>query len=289
MPLEGVETASKQEKLQIVQHLLLSSPPGEFSEVLRDVMALVPEDFLSRPMLTGIARAYNNAHLKVAMAMDGTPVLLGKQGEESPMHYVVSCTGVRVQVDHVALTAEFSGGGPLLKSQQSNLESERVAVDKAVAAYVATHFAGDCKASAVHSVDADSKLKVDFSGECVNLRNFWSGNWCSEWTVVLDEGKAAVGGLAKVHAHYFEDGNVQLQTSKSYDAVLVASTSPEILGVEVVAAIQAAEMDLQHGLDNMYKNMSAETFKAMRRVMPVTRTKMKWNIHDASMNLKFRK
>ena len=75
---EEEEQASPEEKLQIVQHLLLSSPPGEFDDVLSDAMALVPGDLVSRPMLAGIARAYNNANPRCARAADGTLVLLSR-------------------------------------------------------------------------------------------------------------------------------------------------------------------------------------------------------------------
>ena len=123
----------------------------------------------------------------------------------------------------------------------------------------------------------------------MNLRNFWSGNWRSEWTVVLGDGEALVSGAVKVRAHYFEDGNVQLQTSKTCGEATVAAASPADLGAAVAAFVEAAETDLQNGLQEMYDNMSAETFKAMRRIMPITRTKMKWNIHEISLNKNLRK
>jgi capping protein alpha len=47
----------------------------------------------------------------------------------------------------------------------------------------------------------------------------------------------------------------------------------------VIQAIQAEEHMIQSHLEDMYINMSEETFKEMRRVMPVTQTKMDWSIH----------
>lgn len=280
------DEVTPEEKLQIVQHLLLSSPPGEFGDVLADTMALVPEDLVSRPMLAGIARAYNTSNHRAAKTEDGTCVMLCKDGEVDPTHYAIPSTGETVHVDHVALTAERVEGDPLPKG---GFESERAAVDAAVSAYVSSRFTGDSKCSAVYERDAASELKVVLSGEQVNLRNFWSGNWHSEWTVVLGEGEALVSGHVKVRAHYFEDGNVQLQTTKQYDEQTVTFGSPEDLGKEVVGLVETAETELQKGLQDMYDNMSNETFKAMRRVMPITRTKMKWNIHEISLNRNLRK
>jgi hypothetical protein len=39
----------------------------------------------------------------------------------------------------------------------------------------------------------------------------------------------------------------------------------------------------------MYGNMTDETFKAMRRVMPVHRNKMNWNINEVKLNQNLRK
>ena len=95
-----------------------------------------------------------------------------------------------------------------------------------------------------------------------------------------------VGALRR---HYFEDGNVQLQTHKAYNEQPLAFSDAAELGKAIVDMIDGCESDLQKGLQEMYDNMSKETFKAMRRVMPVTRTKMKWNIHEVSLNRNLRK
>jgi len=123
-------------------------------------------------------------------------------------------------------------------------------------------------------------------GERVNLRNYWSGNWISVWTVVLGD-EVTIDGSIKLRAHYFEDGNVQLQTTKVFPAATL--TVAGNLGKAVVAHIEDAESNLQSALEDMYTNMTDETFKAMRRVMPITRTKMKWNINEVALNRNLRK
>jgi len=45
----------------------------------------------------------------------------------------------------------------------------------------------------------------------------------------------------------------------------------------------------KEGLEEMYGNMTDETFKAMRRVMPVHRNKMNWNINEVKLNQNLRK
>jgi capping protein (actin filament) muscle Z-line, alpha len=53
--------------------------------------------------------------------------------------------------------------------------------------------------------------------------------------------------------------------------------------------MKESEKSLQAGLQDMYLHMNEETFRAMRRLMPVTRSKMEWNINAVRMVKQTRK
>ena len=55
-----------------------------------------------------------------------------------------------------------------------------------------------------------------------SLRN---GRWRSVWTVQLENGQAEVSSVFKVQVHYFEDGNVQLVSSKEIKEEISFSVS----------------------------------------------------------------
>lgn len=76
---------------------------------------------------------------------------------------------------------------------------------------------------------------------------------------------------------------MQLQTSKAVPSTSLSGSSPSDVASAAVAAIKAAESALQEGLEEMYGSMDEETFRAMRRTMPITRTKMDWNISAVRM------
>jgi len=284
---EEDEEVSDEEKVAIVQHFLLNSPPGEFDEVKGDALALVQDGLVSDSMLAGICRAYNKDALRIVDLEEGRKMVLCDASEIDATTYLDPRTGDSYSVDHATLAAtklESEGSPP---TAASALGEERTAIEAAVSEYVAAQYAGNaCAGTFADDTDA---IKVVVSGEKLNLRNYWSGNWRSTWTVEVRGTEAFVSGNMKVRAHYFEDGNVQLQTSKDVPPTTASFADASQIGPAVADIIQQAESELQQGLEDMYSNMSHETFKAMRRVMPITRTKMKWNIHEIALNRNLRK
>jgi|Transcript_11255 capping protein alpha len=166
------------EMLEIVQHLVLSSPPGEFDEVWYDAQILVPK-LISPQILAGIARAYNHENLSVAKTADGLRVLLHKAAEISPTRYVDYTTRTTFRVDHV-LRSAVTVKETLIPTMHDVM---RHAIDDAARSYVMTTFDVDARPSAaVHVNIGRAELVIAMSGERANLSNFWSGNWRSEWT-----------------------------------------------------------------------------------------------------------
>jgi capping protein alpha len=53
------EEANDQEKLQIAQHFLVSTPPGQVHDVMRDLKKLVPSHVLTESVLRGAMHAFN--------------------------------------------------------------------------------------------------------------------------------------------------------------------------------------------------------------------------------------
>ncbi len=53
--------------------------------------------------------------------------------------------------------------------------------------------------------------------------------------------------------------------------------------------LQTLENSLHLGFEEMYGSMNGETLRSMRRIMPITRTKMEWNINAVRMVKQVRK
>lgn len=104
-------------------------------------------------------------------------------------------------------------------------------------------------------------------------QNFWNGRWRSTYT--FDPSSSSLSGNVKIDVHYYEDGNVRMNTTKKVEAGNVSG------GAEaVVKEIAKAENKFQEELNRAFTALAEGSFKGLRRQLPVTRQRMEWEKHQ---------
>jgi len=128
------------------------------------------------------------------------------------------------------------------------------------------------------SSSSSQKFQLYIVGNKYNPTNYWTGRWRSIYEIDMDAGK--VEGEIEVNVHYYEQGNVQLSTSHKPTIEVGGGeegSSQKRGAKEVVEAIRKAEAGYQAALNNAYAHLGDDTFKLLRRALPVTKQKVNWN------------
>ena len=259
---------SDADKANIASEFILLAPPGEFSEVLHDVRELVGnDDILTRA--SGAFAQYNKEQMaQVTVEGSQLPVLITEHNDLGGGRYCDPRSKQSFKFDHVRKEAsDYQPWEP-----EATMEDLRSAVEAEVTEYCKKHFAK----GASLTMSKGQTVICCIEAHDYQPHNSWNGRWRSEWTINVTGDQAEVSGVLKIQVHYYEEGNVQLVSSKEVKETLGVKSEKE-MARELVSMMSEAEKVYQTGVTENYQTMSDNTFKTLRRALPVTRTKFDWN------------
>ncbi|KAI2497885.1 hypothetical protein MHU86_16623 [Fragilaria crotonensis] len=130
-------------------------------------------------------------------------------------------------------------------------------------------------------------LNVSTYSERIDIKNCYAGSWRGDWKITIvnePTTSATLQGTIRIRVYCHEDCNVQLETIKVYDDPIVVVVSAggdddkySTLAKSIRSKIATLESDVSAELDEMYTSMD-DKLKALRRVLPVMRTRLEWNV-----------
>jgi len=268
---------TKDEIVEIVTGFLLNSPPGEFMEVVTDVRGLLSDESIINDSAPSTFREYNTDQMLQVQSPGGShKVLITKFGEVGNGEYLDPRGHQVVSFDHIR--QEVTGSRPISVELDQSVEPFRSAFDDAVSHYVSEHYQhGTCTVYGKKD-GRNHVITICISSAKFNPNNFWNGRWRAVWTCKFAPGSGAleITGKLRVNVHYYEDGNVQLTTDTPKSINVNGGNDAKVLAEAAAKAIEKCEHDYHTRLEQSYNTMGETTFKALRRVLPITRQKIDW-------------
>lgn len=276
---------SEKQKVEIAKWFLLNSPPGEIQYVAKDVKSILNDDASFNEAASEAFPIYNKSHFIVLSMPDRSgDVLVTSYGELEDNAYLDPRTAQVAIVDHVKQVC--TEVRPALDEElpSAYIEEFRFSLDAEILKYVEEVYPkGVCSVYCVNGKDtegpgSDFELAVVISAARHSPQNFCNGSWCSIWNIDFkdDQQTVEVKGKLQVGAHYFEEGNVQLDAKhECKDATLFQA--PDDCAIAISSIIRHHETEYLASLEASYLNLPDSTFKDLRRKLPVTRTLFPWH------------
>ncbi|XP_054815891.1 F-actin-capping protein subunit alpha isoform X2 [Prosopis cineraria] len=281
---EEAELSDKQ-KIEIAKWFLLNSPPGEIQYVAKDVKSILNDDDVYREAALEAFSLYNKSHMiSLEMPDRSGDVLVTTFGELEENAYLDPRTTQVAIVDHVKQVCTEVRPATDEELPSPYIEEFRCALDAETLKYVGEAYPkGVCSVYCVNGKDvegpgSDFELVVVISTAKHSPQNFCNGSWRSVWNILFNDDLqiVEVQGKMQVGAHYFEEGNVQLDAKhECKDSTLFQA--PEDCALAISSIICHHETEYLASLEASYLNLPDSTFKDLRRKLPVTRTLFPWH------------
>ena len=252
--------------MQIASDFILSSPPGEFNEVFNDVRVLLGNDQLLKDGGADAFAKYNEDQYTPCPLPDAAEsVLITSEGKLDGGRYLDPRTEQSFAFDHLRKEAS-----DVEAAEVDDVDGFRSAFETEVTAYTKDHLEkGVCTV-----YGAGDEVICCLEHHKFQPQNYWNGRWRGQWK--YNKSTGALAGVLKVTVHYYEDGNVQLTSEKKVSDKVVAG-DPTATAKKVIKIMEKAETEYQTAISANYTVMSDTTFKALRRALPITRTKVDWH------------
>lgn len=160
-----------------------------------------------------------------------------------------------------SIRAEY--GSAVLNETETSPQVQQLYND--LKSYQAEYYSSKGVISSLAVTQQGDATLVQTYAQRIDEGNCQACSWTGQWTI---SSSGEVSGTLKIRAFVHEEGSLQYHSSREF-----GPSSPN----NVTQQICEWEQEAMDGIGEQYNSMN-NNLKSLRRVMPITRTKMDWNL-----------
>ncbi|KAK2733085.1 F-actin-capping protein subunit alpha [Onygenales sp. PD_40] len=255
--------------LEIASSFIQGAPPGELADIVADIKALTPEGPSLISSLAPAFEKYNEEQLAtVKLPGSSEEVIVSAYNKLDDGRYFDVQSQTSFEFNHVTQKAS-SPQSYVLDSQNSDFIKSLL---KSLSVHAREHYPS-CSYG-VYPTDNDTAAAILLVANKYSPNNFWNGRYRSLYTVPAPGSGSdpTITGTIHINVHYYEDGNVSLNTKKPISISIPSNSSADTIIKRIAAAERAQQLDLSEA----FHRLAEGAFKGLRRQLPITRQKVEW-------------
>lgn len=254
----------------IIRQVVKTSPPGDDSSVISDIKILLNNADADK-LITSVLREQYTTDLTEDNKTSGDVKLIKLNGSYSliskynlnGMKFFDTKQGVSFDYDFINNKVI-----DIENSLPSSIDADAVKIIQGkLDTYLDTHY-NEMSTGLVIPSEGNSGLTFIIVGEKLNDSNYYNGKWVSIYN--WDVSSKTLESIVKVRVHYYEDGNVVMNTVKSEKLGMVE------IADDVVDKISNYEKNFELNVLKKINVLNENKFKNLRRLLPISRSKIQW-------------
>jgi capping protein alpha len=271
------------ERVKLASNLMLLAPPTELEDVFQDLRTIIDNDDELKDGIGSTFDQYNYENFSVVSipGEEEKSVMLTMHNRLKEHLYWDPSTRQKFLFNPFDSTVQLLDSFVHI-SDTDAYESLQNALNEYVSSCYPNGTGMVVPLLKSESNDQDDSIgfAICISTSKSSPNNYWNGLWTSEWLLRFIKTEsdpnitsATLQGTFSIKVHYFEDGNVQLSTNTT-----VLRPIEDINDHDAIfQIIKEEESKFQSNLNRSYDILSEETFKSLRRALPITKSKLDWD------------
>jgi len=263
--------------VNVAKYIIKKTPIGHLGKTLENLRSVVGEQVMDTNDVKKEIHNYGETHLSpVNNEVTNSKVVISPLTKDSEGFYHDQGQKVKFKIGLES--------GAVEEAQSTEIHNDlRDAIESKVKEYLEKCYKMDVTKYNVYFDGSSNKIVVLISVHNLNLKSYWSGEWLSTWE--FDISGKQVKGTLRANTYYYEEGNIQFNLDTKFNSSIQGGDNNTI-AVNLIEFIKTSENSVQLELEKVYDELSENYIKPLRRKLPVTGTKMNWNINQLNLTQK---